>query len=1004
MDKDGLNYYEILELDESVKSWSAIKSKIEKKQREWSRWKNQGTPAQKQSASEYLPELKKIEELLKNSDSREIERKEFIKRKNKIKTEKLKQLDASLDIIHENEVSSVQFAMLIKEFAPEVAEGEIEKRIIKRGKKIEKKGAKAKTPKKKREKIEISVAKSIVDDLKVFKYGNLYEYLEAGSNASHKALYDLADSKYKELSKTGKTDNDTTVKKRLAGHAKSVFKTTDEKRKYDNTLEDENLSVLDHFLKIAGSDKYIDEKEIELLLKKGKENGISKETTMEYIEEIANKRKWGIQRPKSDKKIVLLSCGFCGELAEKPNQDRCKKCGEKLIQPCPLCSNPTPTEQSACSKCGCTTGDRSIVQKLMISAKKNKESKNYGQSIVDLDEILSLWKNYKPATDEIKEVQSLKKKENDSLLEIEVLVKKKFFSEASSKLSYYQKLFGAGISQKTLKSKIDIKLQNAEKLFSEGEQKRKLGKIEEAFNKYEETLSFCADFTDAKSAISKLPLPLPKNVTARWLNATLHLSWTAGKLNSKIDYIVTRKENGAPSRVEDGTKVGETSNLSMDDTKIRSGVVYYYGIFPARGGVASKKSVNLGPYLLPGEATEIKYRASNQEIIIHWKPAFGSIATEVWRHEGTLSFKRGVGKLLKSSSRSITDTKLTNGKEYSYLLVSKYNDSERKGKYVYSGGVKIKTTPAAPPKVIGDLSIERNNNIYILSWTKVESDTRVEIRQSTNSYPTAVGQVVSSNELDSYGVPIPINSSNRTQTTINAQGTLYFTPITIRSETAVIGKMAQMTTLDDVSSLTTRQVGDSIFLEWNWPKNSKQALVIYRNDHFASSVKELGNTKKLVTLVNYKENGYFEVRTDKWAKHYLTVYIKDPNSEMYSSGKKILETMGQETAVKYTVKNDKRFFTRKIISAWVNLESKTPNLELENLIMVIKKKTVPISKHDGEMVCEVKNVIFEENHAKIEIPEKFWKRSGYIKIFFIDKVDAEDIRLLPGSLDDLKLN
>jgi hypothetical protein len=70
----------------------------------------------------------------------------------------------------------------------------------------------------------------------------------------------------------------------------------------------------------------------------------------------------------------------------------------------------------------------------------------------------------------------------------------------------------------------------------------------------------------------------------------------------------------------------------------------------------------------------------------------------------------------------------------------------------------------------------------------------------------------------------------------------------------------------------------------------------------------------------------------------------------------------------------------------------------------MKKKVVPLSTTDGTMICQVDQIVFEKNTAKIEIPEKFLNSSGYIKVFFVKVSDASEIRLLPAALNNLKLN
>ena len=262
----NFNYYQILELDENITDWTQIEKAIELKRRQWSSWKNQGTPAQKQKAEKYMPEINNMIACLKDPQQRELERKAFIKDKNEKRRMALDSLNDLLDIIHSSTITPEQLKLFEKEFSEDITNEELKKHIQKKGFTVDSGQGKSSSTKKKRLKPEASKMKQINEDLKVIGKKSLYDFLGANSNVSAQTLYSLADKLYKDLSATGKIDNLTTVKQRLSGDAKAMFKTEEEKRKYDNALEDENLSTLDSFLKIAGADKFLDENELKTLI------------------------------------------------------------------------------------------------------------------------------------------------------------------------------------------------------------------------------------------------------------------------------------------------------------------------------------------------------------------------------------------------------------------------------------------------------------------------------------------------------------------------------------------------------------------------------------------------------------------------------------------------------------------------------------------------------------------------------------------------------------------
>lgn len=387
------NFYALLNLDPAVTDWSKIESVILAKRRAWALHKNQGTPVQRRKAERYLKYIPEMESLFKDAESRKHELKAFKKEKKKEKQEQLKQLDELIENIHVATASPELIKLLVRQTKKAFSEKEVEERLKQKGITLDK-GQTRKTKRSTQPKLDASVAKGIRDELNTFNLDSLYDFLnldhspKLGFRSSAKSLYHRADTIYKDLSRIGKTDADTTLKMGLAGRAKSVFTSSTEKERYDNTHASEALVNLDRHLEIAGHDKLLDTKEIESLLKTGKKLDITECVAMEYIEDYATKRKWVLQRETGLVSVSLQICGYCGTLASSADDVRCKNCGEELTQLCPKCSSPTPTENSACSKCGCHTGDGPLVKSLLREGKRYNSEGDYDKAISYLNRAL----------------------------------------------------------------------------------------------------------------------------------------------------------------------------------------------------------------------------------------------------------------------------------------------------------------------------------------------------------------------------------------------------------------------------------------------------------------------------------------------------------------------------------------------------------------------------------------------------------------------------------------
>jgi hypothetical protein len=998
------NFYTILELDPSETNWSKIQATIKNKQRSWSLQKSQGSPKARLKAERYLKFIPEMESLLKEPDSRSKEAKAATQEQKKDKQAQLEELDKLIDALGATTVSPDDVKLLVRKTGKIFSEKEVEDRLKQRGLRLEKEVAKKKIA---RPKLETAVAKGIRDELDALKLNNLYDFLNLEHSprltvrSSPKSLYERADEIYKDLSRVGKTDPDTTVKMNLAGRAKSVFTNDTEKERYDNTLATDVLTKLNNQLDIIGRKNFIETKDIDSLLKEAKKLGVTETVAMEYIEEYAAKKKWGIQKNAETTIPKLPMCGYCNTLATSEQDKRCRSCGEELVQPCPKCGKPTPTEDSACSHCGCHTGDAPLVKALLKNGKRLMAEGDMDQAISYFNRALDYWTDWQPALNEKKRAESKKQERIEELDKIKVFVKARKFEAGKSQLERFEENYGQARTE-TIKKQIDDGLHRAKQAYDIAEKRRLSGKTEEAFDKYEESLSHCIDFSASLSAMASSPPLSPQEITAQWIGESLRLSWNEVKARGKISYRIVRKQSGLPANDKDGDIIDGILVTQIDDTKIKSGIAYYYGVFSVRAGIISPRFASTGPHLKTAEVEEIDYEVGNGQITLKWQPPEGCITVEIWRQEKLAPSHRGEGNQIASSASSnLLDSGLQNEQCYGYLIIAKYRHPEERTRALYSKGVSILATPIAPPKAVTDLSATRNERTVFLSWTMPPDKAQVQIRQTQSIPNITVGQIVSLKNVEKFGVPIQVTSEGRAQTTLKTQGRVFFVPLSIVSETAVLGDPVTVTTIDEVSNLVSQCNGRNIILTWQWPTGSSEVLIAYHHNYFPKSPEENGAAKARVTRSEYERNNYWELRSAQ-QKHYFTVFVKDPMAEIYSNGVKLLEAMGQENIVHYQVIVKKKLFSKTPRAAWIEFMSEE-GASLEGLQVVRKTKYPPVSKNDGVIVAEVDRITFLDKQSRIEIPKQYLKEGGYLKVFFKDDSLAKEVRLLPAAKDKLKM-
>lgn len=968
------NCYEVLELPENETKLINIQKLFEDKKREWNKWKNQGTPKQQEIAKTYSENIKEIEDIIKDKELLKQHQNNFIKKQKQLKKEFFDELDSMISVLGSNEISESEFKTFINHFKNKLTETEVLDRLNKRG--ISKKNSTSTTSKKvKKETIDNSKLKEINDLLSFCNKKNLYDFLMVSKNSSTLVLQSKADDILTEA--RGKTDTQNSRNAKLAGLIKDVFKDEKSKEKYDNSISTKNLKVLDSVLKIAGADKVLTQEKIENILKIAKKNSIHKDDALEYIEEISKKRKWVILGDNTFSSLKLLECGFCGELADKEKQKKCNQCGEDLIQPCPICLNPTPTEQSACSKCGCKTGDRKEVELLMKKAEEAFIEKKYLEAKLKLNKVLSIWKKWDKAERKLQEIQETEQENKKILDRVLTLIKRRQYVEANSISNTHNIL--------NFKKEIETNLNQAKSLVLQAD-KEKSKNYDKAIALYEKALFYVSDFAIAIQALKSIPLPEVKNLKHSIEKNKLTITWDT----ANISYVVV-KNTTVPQNSNDGIMVVDTStNIVVDKLNEE---LYYYAIFPKKNVIYETPTV-IGPFFYPKDVTDYTYNATSQQIHIEWSLPKNCNHIEVYKKKGN-GIKKNEGRKLTHSLTSLIDNDVGIDTPYSYFLIAVYTN---KNQTFYSDGISIVITPTKLPIKINKLKADIIDDTIFLSWENIKD--KVNVRKFETKPSFKEGEVISLQEMEDHGKNISLQTANSTQLK-TLSTTTYFVIFSIKHQTVMVGNIIKVSTIKDVKKVKTYQVGDKIILTFIPPDGAKNFWVVYRYDRFVKDISENKNMFYKCNILEYQKNNKIELPIQEETNHYITVYTYDTEENTFSNGVEVLENAGEEIVVKYCLEIKKQWlFTGKRIEANIVLKT-TEDIVLNDIVVVFKHNTVPLHINNGVIIKNMKTVKFENKQAGILVPPKYLNEEGYIKLFFKDQNKA--VRLLPSAEKLIKL-
>src|SRR5262249_11972608 len=161
------------------------------------------------------------------------------------------------------------------------------------------------------------------------------------------------------------------------------------------------------------------------------------------------------------------------------------------------------------------------------------------------------------------------------------------------------------------------------------------------------------------------------------------------------------------------------------------------------------------------------------------------------------------------------DDGLHNGTSYVYAVIACYADGQDARKLLRSPGVEVTATPVALPSAISDLRVGRDGRNMTLTWTQPRSGS-IQIRRSRHIARVASGTVMPLAEADRFGALVPISGRGTTQVSLDSQGRVFFVPLSVVSQTAVVGTPVEVVVIDEVAKLEAYRRGTSIHLIWTW--------------------------------------------------------------------------------------------------------------------------------------------------------------------------------------------
>ncbi|MGA7842202.1 MAG: glycoside hydrolase family 44 protein, partial [Candidatus Acidiferrales bacterium] len=331
-------------------------------------------------------------------------------------------------------------------------------------------------------------------------------------------------------------------------------------------------------------------------------------------------------------------------------------------------------------------------------------------------------------------------------------------------------------------------------------------------------------------------------------NAQVTLNWT-GSSGATGYYVKRATTSGGPY-----TQIATQALASDTDTGLTNGTKYFYVVsaYNSVGQSANSAEVNATPVLpAPSAPTGVVATAGNAQVSLTWAASSGASGYHVKR-----SIVSGAETQISApTSNSYTDTGLTNGTKYFYV-VSAVNSGGESG-----NSSEVSATPSAPltaPATPTGLQATGGNAQVSLSWSASTGATSYNVKRSTTNggpYNTAVASPTATNYTDTtvnngtayYYVVSAVNTAGQSANSAQASAT----PASPTTNVTITINPAQTKPISPYiyginfysgvtgapPQLTFDRAGGNRWTAYNWETNASNAGsdYLYENDDYLSS-------------------------------------------------------------------------------------------------------------------------------------------------------------------------
>ena len=984
------NFYILLELefDPPVTDPAQIKAAINEKRQHWSNL--QDVPGGRSIAMRYLEMTADIEALMLDPEKR-AEEAEAAK---KMREEMFTRFQAELLVLESKgyitprELASIQLKykvyginkeqieaslhVPVSETAPEKADRDSTSVILDR-----------------------NTAQTIRRGLSVVGAADLYAFLNEAPDSHNKKLCDAAEKRRQEAEQSGEKNANTTATQELAGLCLSIFKSSEEKQRYDQYLKISGHHALTDLIdEEAARTGFISPDILLRLVNFGIETDGG--TVLEYEQFIHSYcTAYDIAVATSGRQI---SCPACSRKVSR-DDTVCAGCAAPLQGSCPTCNTHFEGGISICPICGFSLAEMVKALNFIDEAENSLIDSNWSSAQRCLQYVHKYWPGHTKLEVLERRTKRLEERYASYVESIADCIKNR---------QYYAALDLVQEAQSKLIKLPSATISHVEKVVADSEARvidLQADPESITFERIYTLIGMVSDSIELDRMLSKYPPEPPPRLIAQAQGKQVRLSWDKTPSSGMIQYVVVRKLLSPPLTAYDGDVLYEGTSNAFVDKSLAPLSECWYSVYVKRGSTFSLTgAVSEQPVLIVPDVENLRILPTNCGAQLSWAFSPDIREVKIWRKlGGDPPVGPNDGVLLECDRLDgFVDIKLRNDIDYWYYVAAVYVIN---GKKIVSHGVYESVMPhaiVAPIEYLTILQTDNDNDEYVANWEEQHSDVLLMASSVPVEYRS--GQMVSVDELLTKYRKLDIDARGRNSARFrfSFSGGMYLFAVAVSGRFATMGTAQYITSVRTVASLKYEMLSDDLMLSFPWPEDLPGVEAAWRYDNFPKDPEEIGTTSMYYSREQYDLDNGLCIREPEPGIYYFTLFsvFMTPNGEkVYSRGRELMVDTRPQQEIFYEFKYSKPFFSSAYtITLTIRSEEE---FTLPRAVIVGKIGRLPLKRTDGMPMFELEKENKVRGSISFEYKTSLLPQDLYIRLFLYNDKMYERYRLLPAS--DMKI-